>query len=433
MAARLLLTVGLLFLVGRTAATGVFPDDITSPVEAGQEARDTIADEVNKLETLVEMLQDMTEEEESDISAELEDPLVDGEEERGVSAELEDPLVDGEEERGVSAELDEDRWVDGTDDNLSTEDVSQEVQDSITDDVKEVMSALEGTSGPRRVCEHQRLSINCPAGQQINIVSALYGRTTRTVCPSGPIRTTNCRSPDSLARVRTSCHGKSSCSVAASNSVFGDPCYGTFKYLEVSSTCIRPSGPRRVCEHQRLSINCPAGQQINIVSALYGRTTRTVCPSGPIRTTNCRSPDSLARVRTSCHGKSSCSVAASNSVFGDPCYGTFKYLEVSSTCIRTPVRSASACEHQTVTLRCSTGQRLNIVSALYGRTTRAFCPSGPIRTTNCRSANSLARVRTSCQGKSSCSVAASNSVFGDPCYGTFKYLDVKYTCICKYQ
>ncbi|XP_035676191.1 mucin-5AC-like [Branchiostoma floridae] len=228
MAARLLLTVGLLFLVGRTAATGVFPDDITSPVEAGQEARDTIADEVNKLETLVEMLQ------------ELEDPLVDGEEERGVSAELEDPLVDGEEERGVSAELDEDRWVDGTDDNLSTEDVSQEVQDSITDDVKEVMSALEevetleeveqlvrGTSGPRRVCEHQRLSISCPAGQQINIVSALYGRTTRTVCPSGPIRTTNCRSPNSLGRVRTSCQGKSSCSVRASNSVFGDPCVGT--------------------------------------------------------------------------------------------------------------------------------------------------------------------------------------------------------------
>ncbi|XP_078597664.1 uncharacterized protein LOC144873843, partial [Branchiostoma floridae x Branchiostoma japonicum] len=101
---------------------------------------------------------------------------------------------------------------------------------------------VAGPSGPRRVCENQRLSISCPAGQQINIVSALYGRTSRAFCPSRSIRTTNCRSPNSLARVRTSCQGKSTCSVAASNSVFGDPCVGTFKYLEVRSTCV-PRGP----------------------------------------------------------------------------------------------------------------------------------------------------------------------------------------------
>ncbi|XP_035671508.1 uncharacterized protein LOC118412625 isoform X11 [Branchiostoma floridae] len=286
-----------------------------------------------------------------------------------------------------------------------------------------------GPSGPRRVCEHQRLSISCPAGQQINIVSALYGRTTRAVCPSGPIRTTNCRSSTSLARVRASCQGKSTCSMAASNGVFGDPCVGTYKYLEVSSTCIRPSGTRRVCENQRLSISCPAGQQINIVSALYGRTTRAVCPSGPIRTIDCLSSTSLTRVRTSCQGKSTCSMAASNGVFGDPCVGTHKYLEVSSTCIPGPSGTRRVCENQRLSISCPAGQQINIVSALYGRTTRAVCPSGPIRTTNCRSSTSLARVRTSCQGKSTCSVSASNSVFGDPCVGTHKYLEVSSTCI----
>ncbi|XP_035671506.1 uncharacterized protein LOC118412625 isoform X9 [Branchiostoma floridae] len=306
-----------------------------------------------------------------------------------------------------------------------------------------------GPSGPRRVCEHQRLSISCPAGQQINIVSALYGRTTRAVCPSGPIRTTNCRSSTSLARVRASCQGKSTCSMAASNGVFGDPCVGTYKYLEVSSTCIPPpavpqgpavappasrapagpSGTRRVCENQRLSISCPAGQQINIVSALYGRTTRAVCPSGPIRTIDCLSSTSLTRVRTSCQGKSTCSMAASNGVFGDPCVGTHKYLEVSSTCIPGPSGTRRVCENQRLSISCPAGQQINIVSALYGRTTRAVCPSGPIRTTNCRSSTSLARVRTSCQGKSTCSVSASNSVFGDPCVGTHKYLEVSSTCI----
>ncbi|XP_019622030.1 PREDICTED: uncharacterized protein LOC109468216 [Branchiostoma belcheri] len=103
-----------------------------------------------------------------------------------------------------------------------------------------------GTSGLRRVCEHQTLTISCPAGRQINIVSALYGRTSRGFCPSSQIRTTSCRSPNSQVWVRGSCQGRSSCSVRASNSVFGDPCYGTFKYLEVSYTCIACSGKREM-------------------------------------------------------------------------------------------------------------------------------------------------------------------------------------------
>ncbi|XP_035665404.1 uncharacterized protein LOC118408651 [Branchiostoma floridae] len=95
-----------------------------------------------------------------------------------------------------------------------------------------------GTLEQRRVCERETLSIHCPAGQQINIVSALFGRTSSEYCSDGPIYTTNCRSPHSLARVRTSCQGKPSCSVQASYSVFGDPCVGTGKYLEVKFTCI---------------------------------------------------------------------------------------------------------------------------------------------------------------------------------------------------
>lgn len=37
-----------------------------------------------------------------------------------------------------------------------------------------------------------------------------------------------------------------------------------------------------------------------------------------------------------------------------------------------------------------------------------------------------------CNGKNSCTVSASNSVFGDPCGGTYKYLEVSYVCDCKY-
>ncbi|CAH1266718.1 EVA1C [Branchiostoma lanceolatum] len=182
----------------------------------------------------------------------------------------------------------------------------------------------------RRVCEHGTLPIHCPAEKRINILFALYGRTSREYC-GGAIYTTNCHSSNSGARVRSSCQGRSSCSVAANNGVFGDPCPGTVKYLEVEFSCIEAE-PRRVCEHGTLPIHCPAGKRINILFALYGRTSREYC-GGAIYTTNCYSSNSGARVRSSCQGRSSCSVAANNGVFGDPCPGTVKYLEVDFSCI----------------------------------------------------------------------------------------------------
>ena len=33
-----------------------------------------------------------------------------------------------------------------------------------------------------------------------------------------------------------------------------------------------------------------------------------------------------------------------------------------------------------------------------------------------------------CNNKTSCAIQASNSLFGDPCVGTFKYLDIDYEC-----
>ena len=38
-------------------------------------------------------------------------------------------------------------------------------------------------------------------------------------------------------------------------------------------------------------------------------------------------------------------------------------------------------------------------------------------------------VSAACQGETSCTVQALNSVFGDPCGGTYKYLTVNYACM----
>ena len=37
-------------------------------------------------------------------------------------------------------------------------------------------------------------------------------------------------------------------------------------------------------------------------------------------------------------------------------------------------------------------------------------------------------IKKSCNGRRSCSLYASNSVFGDPCVGTYKYIWVHYRC-----
>lgn len=80
--------------------------------------------------------------------------------------------------------------------------------------------------------------IECPTGK-INIEYANYGRTDGNVCSSRTISKTDCRAQDSEEIVKNECYGKTNCSIHASNSVFGDPCRGVIKYLEVKFTCVR--------------------------------------------------------------------------------------------------------------------------------------------------------------------------------------------------
>ncbi|XP_035681660.1 uncharacterized protein LOC118419400 [Branchiostoma floridae] len=109
----------------------------------------------------------------------------------------------------------------------------------------------------RRVCEGGILTISCPAGKTINIVSAMYGRTQGPeVCPHPTIGNTNCISKTSLSYMRSKCQGKSRCSVAADNGRFGDPCMPfTYKYLEVEYTCGAGKPDRRGLEDHEVDSN----------------------------------------------------------------------------------------------------------------------------------------------------------------------------------
>ena len=82
------------------------------------------------------------------------------------------------------------------------------------------------------------------------------------------------------------------------------------------------------------------------------------------------------------------------------------------------------CEGSSREISCRAPEKINILSANYGRLSGGHNCPGPVKTTNCGAAGSLGKVRSKCQGKQNCALQATNGQFGDPCVGTKKYLEV---------
>lgn len=87
------------------------------------------------------------------------------------------------------------------------------------------------------------------------------------------------------------------------------------------------------------------------------------------------------------------------------------------------------CEGETMTITCRTGI-IVIEKAIFGRTQdHNVCPHTNIIDTNCVSTTSEAKVKTKCDGVPECEVNVErNELGGDPCPGTYKYLEVHYIC-----
>uniref|UniRef100_A0A4W4DW91 SUEL-type lectin domain-containing protein n=1 Tax=Electrophorus electricus TaxID=8005 RepID=A0A4W4DW91_ELEEL len=167
---------------------------------------------------------------------------------------------------------------------------------------------------------------------------------------------------------------------------------------------------------------------LNIQSVNYGRSDSTTCsdgrPSSEITNTKCCAAYTLAIVTSMCEGKSSCVVPATNSVFSDPCFGTYKYLTINYSC------ASVTCEGDDAVLTCD--DFITVYCANYGRTDFTTCsagaPKNQIAKTDCYANNTLSEVKNRCEGKKKCVVPATNSVFSDPCYSTYKYLSIGYSC-----
>ncbi|MBN3313601.1 CSL3 protein, partial [Atractosteus spatula] len=86
----------------------------------------------------------------------------------------------------------------------------------------------------------------------------------------------------------------------------------------------------------------------------------------------------------------------------------------------------------TVVREANGDKAIRIGDANYGRRDRYLCSSGrpadQLTNVQCVLSRTLSLLRKRCDGKTQCKVPATNYVFSDPCVGTYKYLDVTYTC-----
>ncbi|KPP61064.1 rhamnose binding lectin type Ia-like [Scleropages formosus] len=255
------------------------------------------------------------------------------------------------------------------------------------------------------------------------------------------------------------CNGKRVCELSVSPAFLSDPCADGIKYLNTSYTCLPVKGSVS-CEHSVSELNCgavpsvcnlfssfiknEASDQLHFVFhtgtdvikvfyATYGRRDGTTCSAGhdphKVANVNCfLNCTQMLSIR--CDGKTRCSVSATNSAFPDPCVGTKKYLEVFYGCF-----PAISGVYAFADVGCVfTGKDLIMVyDANYGRSNSTVCsagrPDSQTTTTNCFLPGAFKVMSEKCNDRSKCEVMASNSVFTDPCYGTYKYLEVSYGCL----
>uniref|UniRef100_A0A672MY47 L-rhamnose-binding lectin CSL3-like n=1 Tax=Sinocyclocheilus grahami TaxID=75366 RepID=A0A672MY47_SINGR len=198
------------------------------------------------------------------------------------------------------------------------------------------------------------------------------------------------------------CDGLRTCGLNTQGLSTPDPCFGTYKYYTTNYICI-PAGLNFFSLFLQFHVTCHGG---------YGYL-------------KC----------SDCNGLENCEVYATHMIFTDPCFGTYKYLAISYFCLPHGILSSLVCEHKTSALTCEHGTVIHIHSANYGRTDSSTCSTGrppaQLAKTDCYSLNSHTTVASRCEGKRSCSILASNSVFSDPCFGTFKYLYISYSCVSK--
>ena len=213
-----------------------------------------------------------------------------------------------------------------------------------------------------RVVEGRSISLRCPH-KHTNIRRvrfASYGEPSGACSvdiTSGPVTFVRgeCHAESSTQAVEDRCLAQNSCTVKATNEIFGEPCYGRTKYLAVDVECDPPPPePPATCavvrEGKILKLSCPSGERIaTILFASWGTPQGKCRPlwgatvrhgqgnvASDLRPGNCEAPGVEEVLQGACIHREQCSISATNEHFGDPCYGTSKWLAAAVRCEPAP-------------------------------------------------------------------------------------------------
>ncbi|KDO28860.1 hypothetical protein SPRG_05731 [Saprolegnia parasitica CBS 223.65] len=263
--------------------------------------------------------------------------------------------------------------------------------------------------------------VTCPRGEIISdIPFASYGT------PSGLAAPSQCHAASSESIVKARCIGKRTCTVDATNGIFGDPCPGFTKSLFIAAQCSSANlVGGSVPDGSTLTIACPLTQRlVSIPYASYGTPTGTY-PN--FVTTWCNATDTATVVTTACVGRNACSVKADSNEFGDPCPGVTKQLSVVAKCVDNNLIGGSVADGGSAAIQCPAGQYIgSIPFAAYGTPYGTF-PDYSAHAA-CNADGAAAKIASQCVGRNSCAVSVSTQTFGDPCEGEAKTLDWTAKC-----
>merc|ERR1719265_291970 len=81
-----------------------------------------------------------------------------------------------------------------------------------------------------------------------------------------------------------------------------------------------------------------------------------------------------------------------------------------------------------MSLSCAEGV-IRVLSSRYGRFDESTCAWAGNLAANCHAGGSLQNARQRCDGRASCNIYASYTIFGDPCSGISKGMVVSYGCV----
>lgn len=189
----------------------------------------------------------------------------------------------------------------------------------------------------------------------------------------------------------------------------------------------------RLCAGSSSQPSCPLGYQIRMDAASYGRDNPTSCGADfdPETFVSCFANRMviLTYLQELCDGQNSCEITTEGvSTATESCAGHQPYLHFNMSCVQ-PIHTYEACQEQSLTLACPDGLVMDIRDVFYGRNDNETCTDGGrISDTDCSSSTSLEIVSELCRHKNTCPLDVNWELLGDPCPGTDKYIQVKYTC-----